>query len=369
MKGIQQTDFGFRAFVRVKGFPLQSKRFPKNTATDVMQDWRELRRAKLIIKRTEKEKEAREKVLPQIEETFAADATRYLASVTALTTFPERKTHIAAWVALFSDRLTQTIVPAEIRAQRDRWLTVGPKWQPTNGKRGKRILIEKPLAASSVNHRLRALENMWTVLWPNLPNPVRQVPEAEEPRNLPRAVSAATLDRIFEHLPAGDTKARLEVLRWTGLSAKTLMRLKQTDVDLRRKTMRVPGRLKGKGTHGTLRPLVPNAVTAFRTFKQLNAWGSFSTSGMRSVFQRACERAKLKEAVTPYQLRHTFGTEFLRATNDLRATQHAMNHSTSRLTERYTLGAMDGALVAAYAMMAKSQRRVTTKVATSQKRP
>mgnify|MGYP003393012043 CR=1 FL=1 len=358
MRGIHQTLHGFRAFVRVKGHPLKSKRFPRDADLEKIKLWRERERAKLILQRQEHH-------APYVGGAFRADAILYLESVKAMPTYAERVRQIFEWIGLFGDQESATITPAQIRAQRDRWLTVGPR----SRQRGKERIIEaKPLAASSVNHRLRALQNMWTVLWPGTPNPVRQVPEAEEPQIVPRALSASVINAVLAKLPPGKTVARLNVLRWTGMPAKTLMRLKAADVDLKRKLVYLPGRQKGKGTHGAVLPLLPQAVKAFKMLIRENGWGEFSASGMHSLVQKACESADVPR-MNPYQLRHTFATNFLLATNDLRATQRALNHSTMKLTERYAHGAVEPAMVAAYAKMAKAQRKVARKVTTTKKRP
>lgn len=348
-RGIQQTVWGYRAFVRVKGFSLQTKSFKRHVPLEDIKTWRELTRAKLIIKRERAEKAKKPSG------TFRGDALRYLGSVTALITYKQRVQHIHEWIALFGDRETDTIASAEIRAQRDRWLTVGPK---TFQRKGKQFQKAVPLSASSVNHRLRALENMWTVLWPGTPNVVRQVPEVQEPEAIPRALDYRVIEAIFAKLPAGKTKARLAVLRWTGIPASTLMRLSPEHVDLTRRLLWLPARKKGQGTRLKTLPLLPDAVKAFQQLAKANAWGAFSTSAMHKLFVAASRAAKIRIAVSPYQLRHTFGTNFLRATNDLRATQRALDHSTSRLTERYALSAVDPALASAFHRMAKATRKL-----------
>jgi integrase len=280
--------------------------------------------------------------------------------------YADRVRDIFHWIVLFDQQDCDTITPVQIRAQRDRWLTTGPRMRQ-KGK--KKITEHKPLAASTVNHRLRALQNMWTVLWPQQPNPVRQVPEADEPTTVPRAMLPATVQAIFKHLPAhSKSRARLLVMFWTGLPGKTLMRLKREDVDLEAGIIYLPGRKKGAGTHGATLPLLPDAVKAFTELDAVHGWGEFSKSGLRSVFLRACAAAKVSD-VTPYHLRHTFATNFLAATKDLRATQKALNHSTAKLTERYAMAAIDPVMLDAYAKMAKVSRRVTTRVTTTQKRP
>lgn len=363
MKGIHRTPYGYRAFVRVKGHPLKSKRFPADFDVEKIQLWRERERARLILQRDDWQS-------PAPDGPFRQNALLYLESVKSLSSYTDRVQHIFEWMVLFGEQQCDTIEPVQIRAQRDRWLTIGPRWR----QRGKtRVAEARPLSASSVNHRLRALQNLFTVLWPGLPNPVKDVAEVEEPAPIPRALSPAHVEAALACVPPGKTKARLAVLRWTGFPARTLMRLTPADVDLERRVVYLLGRKKGKGTRSTALPLLPQAVTAFRQLTREDAWGHFSTSAMHSVLARACAAAKVP-AFSPYQLRHTFGTEFLLATGDLRATQRALMHSTSKLTERYAQAAVDPAMAAAYKQMAGHHRRAkgrphgSSKVTSRQKR-
>lgn len=353
-RGIQHTPTGYRVYVRLKGYPLKTKRYPRGTAPEVMQDWRELERAKLIVDR-----EQRQRALPPPNDptTFRGAAKEYLATVTALVTYRERVRHIAEWVAYFGDQDPQTITSAQIRKRRDTLLMVGPKWMQKK-IRGKTrwVALPIPLSANSVSKRLRALENLYTVLWPGTPNPVRQVPEPEEPAAIRRAIPAALIVKLLAAMPPSKTKARLRVMRWTGLPHKTLGRLTPADVDLKHRRITLAKRKKGRGTHGRTLPLLPAAVVAFKEFARWRAWGAFSSSAMYKSVQLACRKIGAP-TITPYQFRHTFGTEFLAATKDLQATQHALDHSTPRLTEAYARAAVDPALVHAYRQMAKAGRR------------
>ena len=112
-----------------------------------------------------------------------------LRAVQALPTFKTRKNDIERWIAIFGTRQRDTITSTEIRGQRDTWMK-----QP-------RAKDKPPYAASTINHWLRALSNLWTVLdGRRAPNPVRDVPEVIEPDPLPRALSFTTIDAILDHM-------------------------------------------------------------------------------------------------------------------------------------------------------------------------
>jgi integrase len=249
---------------------------------------------------------------------------------------------------------------------RERWLTLGPRhvqrWV-MNAETGKKVrrdnLVEGPLAASTVNHRLRALENMWTVLdGRHADNPVRDdVPEADEEEGPIRAIPPDVVRAILATMPDSATKARLRVMAATGLPHASLGRIAAADVDLKAKTVWVPGRKKGQGTRGRLMPITSEAVTAFRLLGRHDAWGAFSRGSLRRMWVRACHAAGLTVALRPYDLRHSMATLTLEATGDVRATQMLMGHSSPKVTERYARAAVDPALQAAVAKVDKAQKR------------
>jgi len=330
----------------------RSRRFDADALPSAIRAWREQARTEL---RAES---------PEPLEGFAKDAATYLEAVAAMPTIRERKRDMALWVTEFGATPRREITSAMIRAVRDRWLTVGPRrrqaWVFDAGA-GKRVrrdeLVEGPLAASTVNHRLRALENFYTVLEGRHGyNPVRDVPEAKEPDARPRAIPAAVHDAILGSMQDCATKARLEVILATGLPHATLMRLTPADFDAKGKTVWVPGRKKGQGTAGRLLPLTTAGVRALKQFARWDAWGPFSTSAMLKVWRAACRRVKVF-GVVPYDLRHTMATETLVATGDLRATQLLMGHSTPKLTERYANASVLPILVAAAAKLDKFRRK------------
>lgn len=170
MKGIRRHGLGWQARVFVSGMPPSAQAFPLDTDEREMQEWRRAERIRLLHARGEQAIAGR---LPA--GTFERDAQRYLESVRALKDYRGRCYDIALWAAVFQGRRTHSIRPHEIRAQRDAWLTVGPK-RVYDRKAQRWVLREIPLAASTVNHRLRALENLYTVLFPQGYNPVRDVP-------------------------------------------------------------------------------------------------------------------------------------------------------------------------------------------------
>lgn len=330
--GIQKHGAGWRALVsRGRGRSQLTKHFPKGTPPTEMQAWRKDQQAtRRLARRTR-----------AYAGTFEHDARRYLQAVKALTTYTDRAREIALWVHLFGRRDRDTITAADIRAARDHWLI-----EPRDGK------AAPPVAPGTVNKRLRALSNLWTVLdGPRAPNPVRDVPEAVEPRDVARALPYETIRAILEAMPdigragkgkkrpkASQAKARLRVLAYTGWPSSVLMQLKPEDIDLDAGLVKLPPRKKGAGVAAVVVPILPAAVDALREFVRLNCWGRFSASSLRKSF-KAAARQVLTTNVRVYDLRHSALSLFAGA-GDERAVQYLAQHGDIRTTRQYTIGSV-----------------------------
>lgn len=342
-RGIYRRGETYRAYVsQGRGRPPLTKYFPIDTPLAEMQSWREDERAALRLRRKTRATFG----------TFEGDARRYLRSITALPTFKSREKDIERWIQIFGTKRRDTITAAEIRGWRDYWMK-----QP-------RSAGKPPYAASTINHWLRALSNLWTVLdGRRAPNPVRDVPEVREPDPLPRALSFDTIDAILSRMaivsrsPKGTPRqgtqskslARLRVMTYTGLTQSQIALLTPADVDFEGATILVRSRMKGAGSKPQRLPLHPKAVEAFRHFAAINAWGKFSGPSLRKNFLVAARKAReagydVPLDVRPYDLRHSWGTAIVAATGSLEAAKDLLSHRSTRTTRRYALGAVDALL-------------------------
>lgn len=358
-RGIERlADGTFRAYVSV-GSAQRHKRWPAWTGLQEMRDWRARVRAAL------QQQHRRAHPTPG---GFRAEALSYLAAVRAMPSYRDRARDIGLWIDMFGDRARDTITSADIRRQRDAWLLSGPRrvlegktWTEAPG----------PLAASTVNHRLRALENLWTVLdGRQAPNPVREVPEAVEPDAEPRGLPHALVTALLAAMPdrgvaaKGETrpavsqsKARLAAIAYTGLPHRQLAALKPEHVDWTAGSMLVPGRRKGKGTRMERRPLTEKGLEALRALEAAGAWGPFSNSALHKAFRRACRRVEAEargkgilldlSGLRPYDLRHSFASEVLAATGSQSAVTMLLGHRSPKTSERYSLAAVPAAMAAA----------------------
>jgi integrase len=317
---------------------------------------------------------------------FLADADRYLDAIVTMPTWKERRKHVLEWVELFGERDRSTITSAEIRAQRDRWLTVGPKRVFVKGQGW--IAKPIPLSPHSVNLRLRALENLYTVLdGQDAPNPIDEVPEAEEPPPAPKGQTFALAYEILSFMPDITTakkgelpevgslsRIRFETMLVTGLEPKQLGTLLPEHVNWTAPSVNPPRRRKGRRSRRQRasrtpkpRQLMAAAVPVLRRFFALGANQPFSPSSLRQSVRRAIRaanvvRAKrrvalIPETLTPKELtRHTFGTEIFRSSKNLHLVKELLGHADLSQSERYAMAAIQEHQVAAVAELSKVAR-------------
>jgi integrase len=341
-KGIRRIPQGYQAFVKVRGRFL-SKSFPPQTNLTVMKRWREEQRVRARLGAA----------LLTAGATLRVDVAEYLEQVQTMPDLRNRRDDLARWVAVFGpDRIRKSITAGEIRKQLETWRAEG-------------------YAGNTLNHRRGALMHLWTVLdGKTAPNPARETPRYpdESLEAPPRALSAAACDLILASMAPSQTRARLELLRWAGWPPATIARLQPEDIRWD-DAVRLRPRRKGKGAKGVWLPLLPQAWDALREFKRLGCWGTFSTSSARTRFRKAARRARRTLArayaertidraaarqlraellnVTPYMLRHSFGTLVAGTTKDDRAVQTLLQHADIRQTHRYTEATADPRAAAA----------------------
>lgn len=346
--GIYLDKYGYEAIVgRTKHFPQASQRFPPDTPLAKMQRWQLNVRSARLTERPDS---------TQARNTLAADIPAYLKTLAKdARTWPNIL--LRHWLnSPLAAQRRHEITRGDVKAQLAAWTDAGA-------------------AASTVNHRLRALRALYHELdGKDAPNPTTGIQKQREPDAEPRAVHPAVAFAILEQLrPIGKkgakrdsaTKIRLRVMVTTGLPHSQLMRLARRDVDFTKGVFYARPRRKGKGAPGAWLPLLPQAVDALKAYDAAKLWEtSFSRDSMRRSFRLAVEKVvqaadasgvalHLPPKLRPYDLRHSFLTAAYLATGDLRAVQALAQHSDIKTTRRYTEGAVDARAALAIQELAK----------------
>lgn len=283
--------------------------------------------------------------------TLTTDVTSYLATLTGRRKKDDRAL-LQHWTRTPLGAVKRsTITRAQVKAQLATWETAGS-------------------TASSINHRLRVLRNLYRELNTDEDdqNPTLGIKKRREPDPQNHAHSYDLLEAIIAFMPdlgrtakKGESrgqhslgKARARVMLWTGLPPAQLAKVKRSDFDPKAGTLKVTGRRKGTGTKPTTIPLLPQGVNALTLFFAAKAEGSFSTASFYKQWKRAQERlleelrrvAKNRQLVLPrfirpYDLRHSFGAQAYRVSRNLLGVRKLLLHARLSTSERYMEGAVD----------------------------
>ncbi len=328
MTGIRKTAKGWQAFVRVDG-AFRSKRYPPTATLTEMKQWREEQRVRARIG----------SMLPAQQSTLAEDVRHYLEQVATMPSLRFRRDDLALWLEVFGkQRDRRTITAGEIRAQLERW--------------------RADYAPSTVNHRRTALMHLWTILdGKTAQNPARDVARYREAPRPPRALPLEAITALLSAMQPSVTRARLELMAWTGWPHTQIMRLEPGDIAWERAVYIRP-RQKGAGVAGRWLPLLPQGWKALHGFKRAGAWGAFSTSSMRKSLRLAASHVEADKGqpkairaavadITPYDLRHSFLTMVALHSRNPRAVMDLGLHGDLRQGLRYTEAATNPLTLAA----------------------
>lgn len=372
MTGIRKTATSYQVFVRVPAkyrdrypFAVYTKRYKLHELADAKHHYLFIApRIKKGLTLTEDEAPA----APM--RTLKDDAAEYLKLIPSMPSARWRRDDINLWIAALGDLPRVAITRTHVRAQLERWRTVGPKKVWNQQAKGY-VSIEAPLSADTVNHRRTALSDLYTRLdGKTARNPARDVPKYARPDAPPRALPTDLVDAAFAVMPRTKPTARLRVIRWTGWPQAQLRKVREQHIDFRGHQAEVQKRLKGKGWEPRVLPLLPQAVAALREMKRLDAFGTFRSEGLNRSWRAALEkvRAQVKaktiklspaaiywiDHARVYDLRHWFATMLAHRTPDRAARQELMMHSDPRQTAFYERAAASPITRAALGIVANS---------------
>jgi integrase len=249
-------------------------------------------------------------------------------------TLAQRTRHLDAWAAAFKGRRRSDLTAREVEAQLR-------AWQREHG-----------WAPATLNKRRQALYQLYAVLdrGSGLPNPVSAVPTFAVPDPPPRGIPLPLVAKLLARVPWPPTRARLTLMAYAGLRPEEVRRIQVGDWDATTLLVR-----SAKGGAVSRVPLLRPAAAALELLTRRGKLGGFTSAPMGAAMRAACaslsKTLKLTTPlhVTPYDLRHSYGTALYAATGDQRAAQAGLRHRSIVTTHRYTLAAVDPRLAAAVA--------------------
>lgn len=142
-------------------------------------------------------------------------------------------------------------------------------------------------------------------------------------------------------------KTMIHLLLNTGLRLSEMTNLKWNDIDLMTGQVKV---VEGKGLKDRILWLDENTLTMLGKWKQrqFKEWGKsdlvFTTrtlrqldgKAVRSMIKTYSDKAGIKKHITTHSLRHTFASDLLRDTKNIRIVQKALGHADISSTQIYT---------------------------------
>jgi integrase len=295
-----------------------------------------------------------------LEGTLAGDVPEFLKTIASVKRRRDAALLLKMWTAVFGDQPRDAITALAIDQQLATWQIEG-----------------KP--AATRRHLRQVLGQLYRKLnGKSGANPVADTTAIRVVYDDPRGMPLHLIDLILDQMPDrkdakkgklgpwNKTKARLVVMKNTGLPQSMLMRLQPRDVNLRAGEMYVRPRRKGGGAPPRTLGLTPAAVDAFRDFARAKAWGTFSTSTMARAWRKAIPKAKAawaKKTRAPwpapddarsYDLRHSFATVAMVESGDQGAVSEMLLHATLEQSRRYTQSAVSARNKLAVASMGRA---------------
>jgi integrase len=359
----------WRVYVRRDGRK-RTKRFRQTYTLEHVQTW-----ITSYHEETQKLRTARGLTDAEYARTFPADVDTYLAlkQVKAMPSFRSREIQLTKCATLLRRRGRADITTRDLNE-----LLQG--------------FINRGYSGSYVNKIRNALMSLWTRLdGRSAPNPVKDTklyPEAPiEARgasyDILRKILAAVSDRsrpiagVTGSRDRGSvSKARLEVLVWTGMDPAELRRLGPENVSVVERWYTVPHRRKGTPPRFpeplVRKPMTDEAMAAFERWIAFKEWGTpFSTDALRHTWQRAVTKVERQLRKTRRDkslslsrirrlkdIRHSFGTELsIQTAGNLGLVGEMLGHRDKRTTRRYQIGAVPVVLAEAMAKFEVSTKK------------
>jgi integrase/recombinase XerD len=163
-------------------------------------------------------------------------------------------------------------------------------------------------------------------------------------KTLPSVLSSEEVIEILKATENIKHRAILMTIYSAGLRISESINLKIRDIDSNRMQIRVE---QGKGKVDRYTLLSEKTLLILRQyfkeyrpkvwlFEGLIKGEQYSTRSIQNIFQAAVKKAGITKDVSVHTLRHSFATHLLENGTDLRYIQNLLGHANSKTTEIYT---------------------------------
>ncbi len=204
-------------------------------------------------------------------------------------------------------------------------------------------LVQRGLSSSSINVTVCALRFLYRVTL-NCNWNIERIALAHREKRLPVVLSP---DEVLQFLQAvGSLKYRaiLMTAYGAGLRISEVTRLRVSDIDSRRKVIRVDQGKWRKDRYVMLPEKLLSLLRQYWRAARPTHWlfpgrgndRPVSTHTVQGICRKAALASGLNKRVTPHVLRHSFATHLLEGGADLRKIQILLGHQSLASTVRYT---------------------------------
>lgn len=216
-------------------------------------------------------------------------------------------------------------------------------------------LMEQEQAPASIRRKLSSLKafyKYWRRSQPGLKDPTKSIQTPKLKKRLPVTATSLDLAAVLASFPADGgfalirDKLVLELLYGTGLRRSELIALKEQDVSIAEKRLKI----KGKGGKERLVPfggVLAEAIIAYRNEKEqvfpkqdrfilTDKGGAPYPKWVYNKVKQYLSGIPHLERSSPHVLRHSFATHLSDAGADLNAIKELLGHSSLAATQIYT---------------------------------
>ncbi len=201
---------------------------------------------------------------------------------------------------------------------------------------------ERGLAWGTCNGRVHALRFFYHVTL-GRPDVALVLPRAKEPSKLPVMWSQHDIRNLLKAAPDQRARVLLKTAYGTGMRINELVRLKTTDIDSERVSVRVEQGKRNKDRYTLLSHDLLLELRAYWGTHRCDPWlfpnrqrtQPISCVTAHRIFHKAKARAGITKPGAMHALRHAFATHLLEAGTDLYTIQRLLGHNSIQTTLRY----------------------------------
>lgn len=246
-------------------------------------------------------------------------------------------------------RQLEAVIELLVKVEIQKWREVQPstvRWIITQSHKNH-------LSARSINLRLSVLRQFFNFLIRTEKakiNPAQGIKAPKQSKHLPKNVDAEQLSQLLDFTPEKSMDwrdlAMMELTYSSGLRLSELQGVDLDDIDLSSREVRV----LGKGSKERILPIGSKAVGVIQKWLEMrlqftpkenalfiNKQGKrISQRSIQLIMKKWGRMQGLETHLHPHKLRHSFATQMLEGSGDLRAVQELLGHSSLSTTQIYT---------------------------------